>query len=156
MRYGEYQHTLQILLTAPSVLSMPPIYHHHVTHAPPIDCWDVPWHLQASDISNADPRPSLVPGRSAVKLGVLACLLFQLSSGVDGYFEGQPLPDQLTARNITITLRTVVRGLSYLMTFLFAANTVGLTGDPLRLPLLCCFSHAHDWDCFLSLHAAVG
>ena len=60
---------------------------------------------------------------------MFAYLLFLLSSGVDGYFEGQALPDQLTARNITITLRTVVRGLSYLMTFLFAANTVGLTGE---------------------------
>ncbi len=74
----------------------------------------------------------LAPGlirRAAVRLGVFAYLLFMLSSGVDGYFEGQALPDQLTARNITITLRTVVRGLSYLMTFLFAANTVGLTGE---------------------------
>ena len=48
---------------------------------------------------------------------------------MDGYFEGQALPGQLTARNITITLRTVVRGLSYLLTFLFAANTVGLAGE---------------------------
>ena len=63
-------------------------------------------------------------------MGVFAYLLFLVSSNVDGYFEGQALPDQLTARNITITLRTVVRGLSYLMTFLFAANTVGLTGKP--------------------------
>ena len=67
--------------------------------------------------------------RSAIRLGVFAYLLFQLSSGVDGYFEGQALPDQLTARNITITLRTVVRGLSYLLTFLFAANTIGLAGE---------------------------
>ena len=67
--------------------------------------------------------------RSAIRLGVFAYLLYMLSSGVDGYFEGQALPDQLTARNITITLRTVVRGLSYLLTFLFAANTVGLTGE---------------------------
>ena len=41
------------------------------------------------------------------------------------------LPNQLTARNITITVRTIVRGLSYLLTFLFAANTVGLTGEAL-------------------------
>ena len=67
--------------------------------------------------------------RSAIRLGVFAYFLFLLSSGVDGYFEGQALPDQLTARNITITLRTVVRGLSYLLTFLFAANTIGLTGE---------------------------
>ena len=77
--------------------------------------------------------PGLVR-RAAIRLGVFAYLLFMLSSGVDGYFEGQALPDQLTARNITITLRTVVRGLSYLMTFLFAANTVGLTGKTYTRP----------------------
>lgn len=70
---------------------------------------------------------------SAIRLGVFAYLLFQLSSGVDGYFEGQALPDQLTARNITITLRTVVRGLSYLLTFLFAANTIGLAALTVQL-----------------------
>ena len=72
--------------------------------------------------------------RSAIRLGVFAYLLYMLSSGVDGYFEGQALPDQLTARNITIPLRTVVRGLSYLLTFLFAANTVGLTGETYPSP----------------------
>ena len=77
------------------------------------------------------PRPTAeVICRAAIRLGVFAYLLFLVSSNVDGYFEGQALPDQLTARNITITLRTVVRGLSYLMTFLLAANTVGLTGKP--------------------------
>ena len=67
--------------------------------------------------------------RSALRLGGFACLLYLLSTNVDNYFEGQALPNQLTARNITIAVRTIVRGLSYLLTFLFAANTVGLTGE---------------------------
>lgn len=69
--------------------------------------------------------------RSALRLGGFACLLYLLSTNVDNYFEGQALPNQLTARNITITVRTIVRGLSYLLTFLFAANTIGLTGEAL-------------------------
>ena len=67
--------------------------------------------------------------RSALRLGGFACLLYLLSTNVDNYFEGQALPNQLTARNITITVRTIARGLSYLLTFLFAANTIGLTGE---------------------------
>ena len=67
--------------------------------------------------------------RSALRLGGFACLLYLLSTNVDNYFEGQALPSQLTARNITITVRTIARGLSYLLTFLFAANTIGLTGE---------------------------
>ncbi|BDA45070.1 hypothetical protein COCOBI_06-5500 [Coccomyxa sp. Obi] len=63
---------------------------------------------------------------AAVQAGGFAYLLFLFTSTVDGYFDGQQLPDQYTARNITITIRTIVRGLAYLCTFIFAANAVGL------------------------------
>ena len=36
--------------------------------------------------------------------------------------------DQFAVRNVTGTLRAIITGLSYLATFLFAANAVGLTG----------------------------
>ena len=66
--------------------------------------------------------------RAAVQAGGFAYLLFLFSQGIDGYFEGQAMPDQYTAHNITVTIRTIVRGLSYLCTFIFAANAVGLSG----------------------------
>lgn len=47
---------------------------------------------------------------------------------MDGYFDGQEIPSQYTAHNITVTLRTVIRGLAYLLTFLFGANALGLAG----------------------------
>ena len=87
--------------------------------------------------------------RSALRLGGFACLLYLLSTNVDNYFEGQALPSQLTARNITITVRTIVRGLSYLLTFLFAANTIGLTGEDNRggplsiLQIIGCSAQVH-------------
>ena len=59
---------------------------------------------------------------------MIAYFLFQLCGLIDGYFARQELPSQYTAHNITITLRTVVRGLAYLVTFLFGANAVGLAG----------------------------
>ena len=37
----------------------------------------------------------------------------------------------IQARNIAITVRTIIIGLSYLVTFIFAANGVGLAGAPL-------------------------
>ncbi len=64
-----------------------------------------------------------------MQAGGFAYLLFLFTSTVDGYFDGQQLPDQYTARNITITIRTIVRGLAYLCTFIFAANAVGLSGE---------------------------
>ena len=63
-----------------------------------------------------------------MQTGACAYGLYLFATNVDGYFEGQQLPDQYTARNITVTIRTIVRGLSYLITFIFAANAVGLGG----------------------------
>ncbi|KAK9811259.1 hypothetical protein WJX72_000726 [[Myrmecia] bisecta] len=71
----------------------------------------------------------------AAQAAFFTYLLFQLSTNVDAYFGRQQLPDQFTARNITVTLRTVIQGLSYLATFIFAANAVGLTGLTLQLLL---------------------
>ncbi|EIE21091.1 hypothetical protein COCSUDRAFT_33788 [Coccomyxa subellipsoidea C-169] len=70
---------------------------------------------------------------AAVQAGVFAYLLYLFSSNVDGYFERQPLPDQYTARNITVAISTIVRGLSYLITFIFGANAVGLSALTVQL-----------------------
>ena len=82
-----------------------------------------------------------------MQAGGFAYLLFLFSQGVDGYFEGQAIPEQYTAHNITVSIRTIVRGLSYLCTFIFAANAVGLSGARGLLPavvnfLFCCALHA--------------
>ena len=65
----------------------------------------------------------------AAQAGVICYLLFLLTQAVDGYFATKPLPEQYTAHNIAVLLQTVVRGLAYLLTFIFGANAVGLTGE---------------------------
>lgn len=57
---------------------------------------------------------------------VICYLLYILSTTIDGFFDKQTLPQQYTARNIAVLVQTVVRGLSYLATFIFGANAVGL------------------------------
>ena len=64
----------------------------------------------------------------AAQAGVICYLLYLVTTAVDGYFADKPLPDQYTARNIAVLVQTVVRGLAYLITFIFGANCVGLTG----------------------------
>jgi hypothetical protein len=54
--------------------------------------------------------------------------LFIYTSKVEGAINVQALPDAYTARNIAITVRTIIIGLLYLVTFIFSANTVGLAG----------------------------
>ncbi len=78
-----------------------------------------------------DTEGVLAGGRGAAQAGTMAYGMWLLSTGVDAYFDRQAMPDQYTARNITVTVRTITRGLAYLATFIFGANAVGLSGAPL-------------------------
>lgn len=73
------------------------------------------------------PPPSLMYiCRGFVQAGTISYLLYLLSTRVDGYFAKQDLPTQYTAHNVAVLIQTVVRGLMYLVTFIFAANATGL------------------------------
>jgi hypothetical protein len=69
---------------------------------------------------------------AAQALGIAAVLYF-LTIKLDSLILSRDLPDQYTARNITITVRTILRGIMYLVTFMFAANGVGLSALTLKL-----------------------
>lgn len=69
----------------------------------------------------------------ALQAGFFTYLLFLFSTSISTYFGRQELPDQYTAKNITVTIRTAVGGLAYLATFIFGANALGLTGLALKL-----------------------
>ncbi len=76
--------------------------------------------------------------RGALQAGFFTYLLFLFSTSISTYFGRQELPDQYTAKNITVTIRTAVGGLAYLATFIFGANALGLTG---KSPGLTCDCH---------------
>lgn len=65
--------------------------------------------------------------------GVLFVGLGLLTYNVDVSLMQLDLPVQYTARNVAVTLRTVVLGLLYLGTFVFGANCVGLLGLGVQL-----------------------
>lgn len=92
---------------------------------------------QASESARRSRKPvRATPLRAAVgslQAGACALLLWQVCTRVDAFFETFKLPDSYTAHNIAVTLRTVGRGLSYLLTFIFAANAVGLGGLAVQL-----------------------
>ena len=54
--------------------------------------------------------------------------MWLLSTSIDAYFARQALPDQYTVHSITVTIRTVTLGLTYLATFIFGVNAIGLFG----------------------------
>lgn len=69
---------------------------------------------------------------AAQALGI-AAVLYIFATKMDGVFFSVELPDQYTARNVSVTVRTIVRGLVYLATFIFAANGIGLAALTLKL-----------------------
>ena len=70
--------------------------------------------------------------RGAAQAGALGFGLFIFSTKVSSLVNVQALPDGYTARNITITVRTLIQGLSWLATFIFCANAIGLFGELYR------------------------
>jgi len=82
----------------------------------------------------AAPREELPPPSAgacfagAAIAAAIACGLWTLSGFLDGLLSEAPPPEQFAARNVAGTLRSIVTGVTYLATFLFAANAVGLSG----------------------------
>lgn len=72
---------------------------------------------------------NFVECRGAAQASFFTYLLFLFSNSISGYFSQQGLPDNYTARNMSVTFRTAIAGLAYLATFIFGANAAGLTGD---------------------------
>lgn len=87
------------------------------------------------------PQPAKATALSAflgaAQAGLIACGLWIFTTKVQGLVEASNLPDQYTARNIAITVRTMIVGLLYLVTFIFSANTLGLAGGLCRNPTSC-------------------
>ena len=93
--------------------------------------------------------------RGALQAGVLTFLLYLLSTRLDGFFDQQEIPSQLTARNITLTVQTIVRAVTYLFTFICGVNTIGLTGVPSILGTLPSpNSGSEDPDRFANIYLA--
>lgn len=70
---------------------------------------------------------------SAAQACAIAAVLYYLSTSLDAAMVAKGLPDTYTARQITVTVRTIISGLAYLATFIFAANGLGLTALTVKL-----------------------
>ena len=71
----------------------------------------------------------------AVVAGTIALFLYKFTVTVEGGFAGKVVSQNYSIRNLTVTVRTIITGLCYLATFVFAANSIGLTLLSLQLAL---------------------
>ncbi|KAK9793730.1 hypothetical protein WJX73_003408 [Symbiochloris irregularis] len=83
----------------------------------------------------ANPTSPLSSFAGAAQAGALCFVLYLFTTRLDGTFENAQLPSNFTARNITLTVQTIVRAVSYLFTFIAGVNTVGLLGLTVQLVL---------------------
>jgi hypothetical protein len=77
------------------------------------------------EVKEATPFDALI---GAAQAGGIGFGLFIFSSKMTAIIGQQSLPDAYTARNITVTVRTILQGLTWLATFIFCTNAVGLFG----------------------------
>ncbi|KAG5120296.1 hypothetical protein JHK82_034716 [Glycine max] len=72
---------------------------------------------------SASPVQALLGGISA---GVIALILYKFATTIEAALNRQTISDNFSVRQITITIRTIVNGLTYLATFVFGLNSLGL------------------------------
>ena len=71
----------------------------------------------------------------AAVAGGIALVLYKFTTVVEGGFVGKAVSMNYSIRNLTITVRTIITGMCYLATFVFAANSIGLALLSLQLAL---------------------
>ena len=81
------------------------------------------------DEARAEKTRALTAGESfaggATGLGI-SVVLYAFATKISASFDGRALPESETVRQISITVRTIVEGMAYLATFVYAANGAGL------------------------------
>jgi len=83
-----------------------------------------------------NPPPQLSPATAilgSLQAGGIAFGLWFFTTKVETSIAASDLPGGYTAHNMAITVRTIIIGLLYLITFIFSANTVGLAGLAVQL-----------------------
>ncbi|KAJ4981760.1 hypothetical protein NE237_032597 [Protea cynaroides] len=73
--------------------------------------------------SPPSPAQALLGGLAA---GVIALVLYKFTTTIEAALNRQAISDNLSVRQITITVRTIVNGICYLATFVFGINSIGL------------------------------
>ncbi|CAI5472041.1 unnamed protein product [Closterium sp. Yama58-4] len=90
---------------------------------------------EAAEAAKRPPPTVLNTLGGALVAGSIAIVLYKFATSVDDVFAGQTLSTTYTVRNLSIAVRTIVSGLVWLGTFIFALNSLGLTLYAFQLAL---------------------
>lgn len=85
--------------------------------------------LKALGSASVEAKGPPSPGQAllgGVSAGVIALILYKFATTIEASLNRQTISDNYSVRQITITIRTIVNGLTYLATFVFGLNSLGL------------------------------
>lgn len=85
--------------------------------------------LKAIGTVSIEPKASPSPAQAflgAITAGVIAVILYKFTTTIEAALNRQTISDNISVRQITITIRTIINGLCYLATFVFGFNSLGL------------------------------
>ncbi|CAD6343888.1 unnamed protein product [Miscanthus lutarioriparius] len=91
--------------------------------------------VSASPIETEKPPSPIQALLGGIAAGVIALILYKFTTTIEAALNRQNIPDSFSARQITITIRTIITGLCYLATSVFGINAVGLVLYSLQLTL---------------------
>ena len=69
----------------------------------------------------------------ALQAGLFTYVLFQFTTKIGSAMDSAAVPDSFVAANLSQTVRTIIKGLAWLVTFIFGANFIGLTGLAIQM-----------------------
>ncbi|WJX68492.1 hypothetical protein P8452_52855 [Trifolium repens] len=83
--------------------------------------------MGTASIDSAKGPPSPVQALlGAISAGIISLILYKFATIIEAGLSRQTISDDFSARQITITVRTIINGLTYLATFIFGLNSLGL------------------------------
>ncbi|KAI4333626.1 hypothetical protein L6164_018407 [Bauhinia variegata] len=62
----------------------------------------------------------------SIYAGIIFIILYKFTTTIEAALNRQTISDNFSVRQITITIRTIINGLCYLLTFVFGFNSLGL------------------------------
>ncbi|OIW11557.1 hypothetical protein TanjilG_26923 [Lupinus angustifolius] len=82
--------------------------------------------LGSSSIDAKGPPSPVQALFGGISAGIIALILYKFATTIEASLNRQTISDNFSVRQITITIRTVINGLTYLATFVFGLNSLGL------------------------------
>ncbi|KAJ3692266.1 hypothetical protein LUZ60_012616 [Juncus effusus] len=100
--------------------------------------------IRETAIDPGQPPSPIQAFLGSIAAGVLCLILYKFTTTIETSLNKQTISDNISVRQITITIRTIINGICYLATFVFGINSAGLMLYSIQLFLNSLFENDSD------------